>query len=278
MNDSHLAHTVLPFPVERQVIIEGGRIAAHRHTVRGLVELDVTQPRRLIQAYKARTGESVSFTAFVIACLAQAIDGDKRMHAYRDWRNRLILFDEVDVNVIVEIEFEGRQVTMPHFVRAANKRTVWDIHNEIRAVKHNPKKTPEFKVLWFARLPRFVRDIFYGVVYRNPFWLKQSFGTVGVTAIGMFGSGGGWAIPFGVHTLDVALGGMAVKPGVTEGRIEIREYLDVTLCFDHDVIDGAPAARFTQRFKELVESGYGLCELDAPPRAMAEVLAKDLSE
>jgi hypothetical protein len=28
--------------------------------------------------------------------------------------------------------------------------------------------------------------------------------------------------------------------------------------FDHDVIDGAPAARFVRRLVELIESGYGL--------------------
>jgi hypothetical protein len=33
-----------------------------------------------------------------------------------------------------------------------------------------------------------------------------------------------------------------------------------TPSFDHDIIDGAPAARFTQRLKELIESGYGLPE------------------
>jgi hypothetical protein len=77
----------------------------------------------------------------------------------------------------------------------------------------------------------------------------------------MFGNGGGWAIPFGTHTLDVALGGIAEKPGVVDGRIEIREYLCLTMCFDHDVIDGAPAARFTSRLKELIESGYGLDEV-----------------
>jgi hypothetical protein len=37
----------------------------------------------------------------------------------------------------------------------------------------------------------------------------------------------------------------------------------MTLMFDHDIIDGAPAARFTQRLKELIESGYGLGDLTA---------------
>ena len=45
-----------------------------------------------------------------------------------------------------------------------------------------------------------------------------------------------------------------------EHRLTIREYLCITLSFDHDLIDGAPAARFTGRLKELIESGYGLIE------------------
>ena len=36
--------------------------------------------------------------------------------------------------------------------------------------------------------------------------------------------------------------------------------LNVIALTDHDVIDGAPAARFIQRFKELIESGHGLLE------------------
>jgi hypothetical protein len=31
--------------------------------------------------------------------------------------------------------------------------------------------------------------------------------------------------------------------------------------FDHDIIDGAPAARFLQRFKEIIEEGEALKEL-----------------
>jgi pyruvate/2-oxoglutarate dehydrogenase complex dihydrolipoamide acyltransferase (E2) component len=263
--------SVLPFPRERQVIVEGGRIAAHRHTVHGLLEVDVTEGRRMIREHKARTGETLSFTAFIIACLGKAVGENKAVHAYRDWHNRLILFDEVDVNTIVEIELEGRKVTLPHLVRAVNRRTALELHTDIRGVQAMPRQSKEFRAMWFAwLLPGFVRDIFYRFVYKNPHWLKASFGTVGVTAVGMFGKGGGWAIPFGVHTLDVALGGIAEKPGVVDGRIEIREFLDVTLSFDHDVIDGAPAARFASRFKELIESGYGLDDLTSEGRSSHE--------
>jgi pyruvate/2-oxoglutarate dehydrogenase complex dihydrolipoamide acyltransferase (E2) component len=74
----------------------------------------------------------------------------------------------------------------------------------------------------------------------------------------MFGRGGGWAITMPNFTLTVALGGIAEKPGVVEGEIKIREYLDITVSIDHDIVDGAPAARFVYQFRDLVESGYGL--------------------
>lgn len=91
--------------------------------------------------------------------------------------------------------------------------------------------------------------------------LKEMNGTVSLTAVGMFGSGAGWALPVMNHTLQITLGGIAEKPAFINDQIENREYLCVTISLDHDIIDGAPAARFIQRLKELIESGYGLSEV-----------------
>jgi hypothetical protein len=55
--------------------------------------------------------------------------------------------------------------------------------------------------------------------------------------------------------------GIARKPAVVEERVEPRDLLNITVAFDHDVVDGAPAARFVQRLVELIEDGYGLEEL-----------------
>ena len=86
-------------------------------------------------------------------------------------------------------------------------------------------------------------------------------GTVGITAVGMFGNGAGWGIPIPPPTLMVTVGGIAEKPGVVNGHIAIRDYLSLTISFDHElIVDGAPAARFTERLKELIESGYGLAD------------------
>ena len=56
----------------------------------------------------------------------------------------------------------------------------------------------------------------------------------------------------------VTLGGIGEKPGVVAGRIEIREYLSLTVSVDHDIVDGAPATRFARRLRELMETGYGI--------------------
>lgn len=47
-------------------------------------------------------------------------------------------------------------------------------------------------------------------------------------------------------------------------EIAIREYMDLTLSIDHDIVDGAPAARFAQCLRELLESASGLAEFAEP--------------
>jgi pyruvate/2-oxoglutarate dehydrogenase complex dihydrolipoamide acyltransferase (E2) component len=74
----------------------------------------------------------------------------------------------------------------------------------------------------------------------------------------MFGKGAGWGIPLPSHSLWVTVGGIGAKPGVVDGQVVMRDYLSLTISFDHETIDGAPAARFTQRLKELIECGFGL--------------------
>jgi pyruvate/2-oxoglutarate dehydrogenase complex dihydrolipoamide acyltransferase (E2) component len=230
------------------------------------MELDVTLPRQHIREYKARTGESLSFTAFVIYCLGKAVDEDKRMHAYRKG-NKLVLFDEVDITTLIEHEMGDEKIATPYIFRAVNKRTLRDIHQEMRAAQ--AAKTEKFKrgIPWyesvFFLLPQFIRVAIFGAFGNSPRLMKKIEGTVIVTAVGMFGKGTGWGIPLTNYTLGITLGGIGEKPGVVEGRVEIREYLSMTITVDHDILDGAPLARFTARFKELIENGFGLTGQEA---------------
>jgi len=255
------AYCVVPYPKIRRPMVDGGRMGRLKHTVHGLFEIDVTQPRQIIRAHKELTGESLSFTGFIMTCLGHAVDMNKYMQAYRNWRDQLIIFDDVDINTLFEVQVDGRPVIRPHIIRAVNKKDFQSIHEEIREFQSQHAASRESKFIdAFVLLPGFIRRIFYWAVFNNPHYLKEIMGTVSMSGIGMFGEGGFWGIPVPNHTLQITLGGIAEKPGVVEGRIEVRQYLSATVSIDHDIVDGAPAARFTQRFKELVESSYGLLE------------------
>lgn len=41
-------------------------------------------------------------------------------------------------------------------------------------------------------------------------------------------------------------------------QIALREYLRLTMSFDHEIVDGALAARATRWLKAQIESGYGV--------------------
>jgi pyruvate/2-oxoglutarate dehydrogenase complex dihydrolipoamide acyltransferase (E2) component len=245
----------------RRLVMDAGWMARRRHMIHGLVEVDVTLPRQILRDLKASSGETISFTAFVLACLGQAVEQDKRVHAILNWRRQLIVFDDVDVMITVEIDAGGEKFPLIHTMRAVNRRSVRSMHDEIRTIQANPAGSVAARgwlMRWFYLLPGFVRHTVYRIALRSPAQWKQQAGTVGFTSVGMFGKGAGWGLGMPNHTLAVALGGIAHKPGVVDGRIEAREHLSVTLSFDHDIVDGAPAARFAQRFVQLIEQGYGL--------------------
>jgi pyruvate/2-oxoglutarate dehydrogenase complex dihydrolipoamide acyltransferase (E2) component len=251
----------VPFPTIRREIDVGLRFTEHKHMIHGLTEVDVTIPRQVIHEQKARGEEPLSFTALIAACLGKAVDEDKSVQAYRKGRNQLVIFEDVDINLAVEQEVEGQKVPRPYVVRAANRKTARQIHQEIRAFQQQHSVPVPYIPWLLQRWPGLWRPLTWLARERMPFILQSSGGTCGITAVGMFGKGIGWGIPYpSPHSLFLTLGGISERPGIVEGHIAIREYLHLTVCFDHDVVDGAPAARFVTRLKELIESGFGLLD------------------
>jgi pyruvate/2-oxoglutarate dehydrogenase complex dihydrolipoamide acyltransferase (E2) component len=266
MNKQHHDYKVVPYPKLRRVLGVMLGSAQRKSMIHGLIEVDVTRAREFLREHKANTGESLSFTAFIITCVAHAVDENKSLHACHQGRKHLVLFDEVDVATAIERDMAGQKQPMIYIIRAAHKKTFREIHHEIRAaqVKAVEQAWEGFKGFGFLPLVVFrcVWPIFWWMLGRSSQVQKKYGGTVGLTAVGMFGKGAGWGIPIANRT-QITLGGIAEKPGIVDGHIAIREYLCLTLSFDHTIIDGAPAARFTQRLKDLIESGYGLCESEA---------------
>src|SRR5436305_1867180 len=114
-------YKVVPYSKLRRVLAVTLQSAQRKSMVRGLIEVDVTRARAYLREHKAKTGESLSFTAFLIACLAKAVDEHKAVQAYRQGRNQLILFEDVDVNTQIEHEMNGQKQAIVYILRAANR-------------------------------------------------------------------------------------------------------------------------------------------------------------
>jgi pyruvate/2-oxoglutarate dehydrogenase complex dihydrolipoamide acyltransferase (E2) component len=269
MNEKAGPYHVVDLSVGRRVVLNMLDLVRPKHSMYGLLEVDVTVARQCIEEHKARTGEVLSFTGFLTHCLARAVDEDKSVQAYLKGRKQLVLFDDVDVGVMVEHKVGDKKALMGHVIRGANHKTYREIHDEVRSVQSAPLPPNRGLPTWFRNamllpwpLSRLFKASMRMIGRRDPTIVTSMGGTVSITAIGMFGEGhSGWGIYPATESLGLVVGSIARKPAVVDGRIEPREILHLTVMFDHDVIDGAPAARFTRRFIELMESGYGLDEL-----------------
>ena len=268
MNKKNGAYHVIDFPAERRAMPAFLDVKSGRHTMYALLEVDVTVARKFIDDYKSQTSEQLSFTGYLISCLARAVDEDKTVQAYRKGRKQLVVFDDVDVGFMIELKKGEKRVLTGHVIRGANYKTYHEINQEIRSVQSSQVQASANTASWFLSalllpwpLSSLFKALFRLSLRRDPTIVTSMAGTVGISSVGMFGKGhAGWGISAGSHVLDLVVGGTARKLAEVDGRIEPRQMLSLTIIFDHDVIDGAPAARFTHRLVELIESGYGLEE------------------
>lgn len=273
---------VIDFPRERRFMANLLQLTwADKHSMYGLLEVDVTGARQFIAEHTARTGEVLSFTGYLVFCLAQAVEENKDVQACRKGRNQLVVFDDVHVGIMVERTIGEQRVLMGEVIRGANHKTYREIHEQIRAAQTSLPSASSRAASWIQSamllpwpLSWLSGALLRAVLRRDPAIGAAAAGTVGISSIGMFGGGRrGWGIAPTMHPLDLIVGSTAWKPAVVDGRIEPREILNLTVVFDHDVIDGAPAARFARRLVELIERGYGLDEarthiaMDAHPAA-----------
>lgn len=266
MNNQTNHYHVVDFPPERRGMAAFQELKAGRHCMYALLEVDVTAVRKFIEEYQAKNGEQLSFTGYLISCLACAVDADKTVQSYRKGSKQLIIFDDVDVGFMIELRKGEKRFLTGRVIRAANRKSFWEIHEEIRAMQSSPVLSDAASASWFRSamllpwpLSSLFKAFFRMAEHRDPTVVTSMAGTVGISSVGMFGKGhSGWGISGGTHVLDLVAGGTARKLAEVDGRIESRDILSLTIIFDHDVIDGAPATRFTRRLVELIEAGYGL--------------------
>lgn len=267
------AYDLIPLRLERTATIDTVRWARKRFAIPVLLEVDVTAARAAIRSQRRESGRGLSLTAWIIACTARAAAEHPHVHALRQGKRHMAVFQQVDVAVVVEraVDGDGRRETvpMPVVVRDAATKTPQAISEEIKraqtvsvpagaaSIEHRSRSW--LQSAFFRGLPSWLRDLlFWRWLYGNAERISRTMGTVMVTSVGMTVPGVlAWGIPLSVHPLAVSVGGITRRATPT-GESEI---LALTLVFDHAVTDGAPFGRFVRRLHELLARPDSLSEV-----------------
>jgi pyruvate/2-oxoglutarate dehydrogenase complex dihydrolipoamide acyltransferase (E2) component len=255
------------FPISRVSTVDIGITGLKKHHIKALIELDVTEARKMIKEKKKLT-KNISFNSWLIKCISHAVEECAQVHGIRKGKKDVVIFEDVDISIVVEREVQGKRVPLPYVIRKTNEKNIADICDEIRNSQKQSindegdyvlgEKKNELLMKFYYAMPGFIRRKIWQHIIRSPFLTKQNMGTVIITSVGMMGKINGWVIPVSVHPLCFAIGSIVKKPGVIKDKIEIREYLYITALIDHDVIDGAPAVRALSKLTKLIEGGFGL--------------------
>lgn len=249
-----------------EIVTQAGWKKRATHAV---LEIDVTESRKLMKKYKEKTGEKISTTGWIVKCVAQTMSENKGLNAYKHGKRKVYVFDDVDIAIPIEKIYKGESQPMAFIIRKANEKSLVEISKEIRSAQTQEvdestqilgKKLTRLERI-AIKSPFFFQKFLFWIANKNAILKKKHMGTTGVTAIGMLGKFPGWVVPLGgiASTLFV-VGGITKKPGVVNDKIEIRDYLHLTITTDHDIVDGGPLVRFVEMLCDLLENGYALLE------------------
>jgi hypothetical protein len=246
------------YPKLRNFVLDVLSEGRQKNIIQVLFEADIGGVKGRLAEHRLRTGESVSITSYVAKCFVAAIAADKRMQAYRLGRSQLIVFDDVDLAFLVEREWEGKVLPVFFIVRAADRKTAHEINQELQASRETPLGTQgamsALEMVFFL-LPAVLRKPLWWYVRLNPYWFKDMAGTVAVTSMGMFTSGGAVVIPITPMTMTLSIGSIEKKLVLQDGQAVERDFIHLNINVDHAIIDGAPLMRFVHRFKEILLKG-----------------------
>jgi pyruvate/2-oxoglutarate dehydrogenase complex dihydrolipoamide acyltransferase (E2) component len=247
----------------RILSIYGYEALGDGHNMHALIELDVTDLRKRLRSQRMK-GQNISFFGFLLSAIGKAIDENKELNHIRCGK-KIYYFNEVDIDIPIELKLNGIMIPRKYIVRNAGIKSAMEISQEIDNAKKSWKESgiageeDKWSQRWIkiaSIIPKWLFKYITKYYANKPLILKKRFGTTYVTSISGFSEISGFAIPFiSGKTRPVAftIGSIVKKPGVVSSEIRIREYLSMTISINHDLVDGAPAARFVNRLKQQIE-------------------------
>lgn len=213
----------IPFVAMRQAIAE--RMTESLQTtaqVTLLTEADVTEMARLRERLKEQV--ELTYTDIIVKAVAVALREHSLLNATLVG-DEIQLVPEIHVGVAVALE-DGLIVPV---VRDADKRSLAEIARETRRLAEG------------ARAGLLTVDEVTGSTFT-------------ITNLGMYEVDGFTPIINLPEAAILGVGRIVDKPAIYRGEIARRAMMTMSLTFDHRLVDGAPAAAFLRRVKELLET------------------------
>ncbi|MBN2266465.1 MAG: 2-oxo acid dehydrogenase subunit E2 [Candidatus Aminicenantes bacterium] len=257
---------IVEFPRSRIATVDIGAIGKRKHYVSAVLELDVTVARERMASARKEPGPRVSFTAWILKVVGGTVSRHKEVAAFRCGRRKLMIFDDVDISIVVEKDVAGRKVPLPLVVRKVQEKSLAEITAEIDGAKAEMpvdgkavlgQGSGVLERLYY-RLPGAIRRAAWRLMLRRPRYVFGKMGNVVVTSVGMMGRVNGWFLQTSIHPVSFGVGSISRKPAVVGDGIESRDILPMTVLIDHDAVDGAPMARFIAALTKDIEAGLGL--------------------
>jgi pyruvate/2-oxoglutarate dehydrogenase complex dihydrolipoamide acyltransferase (E2) component len=258
-------YTIHQFPRSRIATMDVCSVGVQKHHVSALLEIDVTSGRKKIKQYKRNKG-NISFTAWLVKTIAATVHQHARSASFLQGNRKIISYHDINVSFLVEKELNGEKVPLPLLLKKVNEmnmETITECLQESKSVNVDDKdivlqgKSTAAERMYY-HLPGFLRRFAWKMMLKHPHSLFNKMGNVAITSVGMFGRVDGWFIPISIHPVCFGIGSVIKKPAVVDDKIEIREMLKMTVLIDHDVMDGAPMARFISDLTKNIERGLFL--------------------
>jgi len=183
------------------------------------MEVDMTNAGRL------HDEKQVSYTDMLVKATAQALREHRIMNSTLEGE-QIKIFEDINVGIAVATE-KGLVVPVIH---NADRMALNDIASAFRLLVDKAKEG------------KLTKEDLTG-------------GTFTITNLGMYSVDVFIPIINPPETAILGVGRVSEKPAVVNNEITTKPTMQLSLSFDHRVVDGAPAALFLQNVKHILESG-----------------------
>lgn len=224
---------VIPFTGMRKMVADNvAKSAQTAPHVTLTAEVDMTEAVKvrgqIVEQFERKYGTKLSFTDMIVKAASLALLDHPIVNSTLTAKEIRI---SGDVNIGVAVALDGGLIVP--VVKNADQKFVPQISVELKGLIEK------------ARVGNLATAEITG-------------GTFTITNLGAFGIDVFNPIITPGQSAILGVCRIADKPVVVDGQVVVRSMMNLCLSFDHRVMDGAPAAQFLKKIKDLLESPYQL--------------------